>query len=247
MTKPFFRRADDEQMLGRGVYGAAEALRLVNFRRQAGRGNRLSRQTLSRWLRGYDFVVGEVAHRSEPLWTPDYVNDDGLLEISFRDLIELRFVKTFRDIGLGLQTIRRCFERAVEAVKDPRPFSTHKFRTDGKSIFLDITDGMHEGELLDLRSRPNVFRTVIAPSLKDLEFDDAELARWFPLGELRRQVVLDPTRSFGRPIVIAGGVPTEILVEAVAVEGSRERVARLYEVPLPAVLDAVDFEQKLAA
>jgi hypothetical protein len=57
------------------------------------------------------------------------------LEVSFRDLIELRFVKAFRDAGLSLQTIRECFGRAIEAVRDERPFSTLRFRTDGKTIF----------------------------------------------------------------------------------------------------------------
>jgi hypothetical protein len=41
-------------VLGRGVYGAAEALRLINFRRQFEASPRsISRQTIARWLRGY--------------------------------------------------------------------------------------------------------------------------------------------------------------------------------------------------
>jgi hypothetical protein len=74
---------------------------------------------------------------SGPLWIPDYVNDDDTIELSFRDLIELRFVKAFRDVGLSLPTIRECFNRAVEAVEDPRAFSTLRFRTDGSTIFLE--------------------------------------------------------------------------------------------------------------
>jgi hypothetical protein len=48
--------ADD--VLGRGVYGASEALRLINFRRQyeASPKHAISRQTIARWLRGYDYV-----------------------------------------------------------------------------------------------------------------------------------------------------------------------------------------------
>jgi hypothetical protein len=58
-----------EDVLGRGVYGAAEALQLVNFQRtDAGGRQRLSRQTMMRWLRGYDYR----GSHSEPLWRPDY-------------------------------------------------------------------------------------------------------------------------------------------------------------------------------
>jgi uncharacterized protein (DUF433 family) len=234
--------------IGKGVYGAADALRLLNFRREpATPGRSVSRQTVARWLTGYDYKHGEETRHSDPLWRPDYANDDDVLELSFRDLIELRFVKAFRDAGLGLPTIRACFERAVEEVRDERPFSTRKFRTDGRTIFLDITHDVREGELIDLRRKQAVFRTMVAPSLRDLEFDADVLARWYPLGERKRSIVLDPARAFGRPISTEGGVPTEVLANAVAVEGSAEKVARLYEVPLPAVRDAVAFERQLAA
>jgi uncharacterized protein (DUF433 family) len=204
------------------------------------------RQTIARWLQGYDYQVGGERRRSDPLWRPDYANDDDQIELSFRDLIELRFVKSFRDLGLSLPTIRACFRRAVEKVQDERPFSTQKFRTDGKAIFLDITQNVGDGELIDLRHRQRVFRTVVEPSLRDLEFEADAVARWYPLGVLRRSIVIDPARVFGRPLAAEAGVPTEVLVNAVNVEGSVETVARLYEVA-PAVRDAVAFERKLAA
>jgi uncharacterized protein (DUF433 family) len=228
--------------LGRGVYGAAEALRLINFRRRSDVLSRsVSRRTIARWLRGY----AHDGRRSPPLWQSDYAGaDDEAIEVSFRDLIELRFVKAFRDLGLGLPTIRLCFERAVEEVNDARPFSTQRFRTDGKTIFLEITDGVREGELLDLKRRQGVFHRVIAPSLHGLEFDADIVSRWYPAG---KTIVLDPARAFGRPIVAEAGIPTVVISEAVEVEGSAGRVAKLYELPVAAVRDAVMFQQQLAA
>lgn len=235
------------RIFGKGVYSAPEGLRLLNFQRSEGEERKVSRHTVHRWLCGYTFKNDEGEGYSAPLWQPDYAGEGGDLEISFRDLIELRFVKAFRDAGLSLATIRSCFQHAVEAVKDARPFSTQRFRTDGKTIFLESTRDVHEGEMLDLRCRQHVFRTVIAPSLKDLEFDADAVARWFPMGLAHKDIVVDPARAFGRPIVAEGGVPTEILAQAVAVEGSEEQVARLYEVPLAAVRTAVAFEARLAA
>jgi len=105
---------------------------------------------------------------------------------------------------------------------------------------------MQEGRMVDLRKRQNVFRTIVEPSLKDLEFDAAAVARWYPLGIARKSVVIDPTRSFGRPIA-ASGVPTEVLSRAVTVEGSIAKVVRLYDVSTAEVRDAVSFEKRLAA
>lgn len=63
--------APEPDALGRGAYGAAEGLRLLNFSRAPVPGRRkLSRQTLSRWLRGYDFRAGERTGHSDPLWLP---------------------------------------------------------------------------------------------------------------------------------------------------------------------------------
>jgi uncharacterized protein (DUF433 family) len=238
----------EPEVLGRGVYSAPEALKLINFTRHPAPAERhVSRHTVARWLRGYDYERNGETRHSDPLWRPDYANDDDQLEVSFRDLIELRFVKAFRDIGLSLPTIRQCFERAVEEVQDARPFSTQRFRTDGKTIFLDITEDVHEGKLVDLRRRQAVFRRIVEPSLKELEFDASVVARWFPLGLQRRSVVVDPARSFGRPIVAIGGVPTEVLAQAVKIEGSADKVSSLYHVAIAEVREAVHFEQRLAA
>ena len=232
--------------LSRGAYSAAEGLRLLNFSRGSASVRHVSRSTVARWLRGYDFETDAGGGHSEPLWRPDYSNDDDLIELSFRDLIELRFVKAFRDIGLALPTIRECYQRAADEVHDERPFSTQKFRTDGKTIFLEITQGIQEAKLVDLRRRRNVFRTIVEPSLKDLEFDTSAVARWFPLGAARKSVVVDPTRAFGRPIA-ASGIPTEVLSRAVVVEGSVAKVVRLFDVTSAEVKSAVAFERKLAA
>jgi hypothetical protein len=185
-------RTDDA--LGRGAYGAAEALRLINFRRAAAAAQRrMSGQTVVRWLGGRD--------QSQALWRPDFrpIEDDDAFDVSFRDLIELRFVKAFRDAGLSLQTIRECVSRAADIAHDVRPFSTRRFRTDGKTIFFEITNGVREGELADLKRRQNVFHRIVEPSLHDLEFDADVLARWYPLGMSRKSVSSIPTGHLAAP------------------------------------------------
>ena len=128
-----------------------------------------------------------------------------------------------------------------------RTLRARRFRPDGKTVFLDIVRGVGEGEPIDLKQRQRVFKTLVEPSLKSLEFDAEAVARWYPLGPARRTVVLDPARAFSRPVSGEGGVPTRVLTDAVAVEGSPDRVARLYEVPVAVVRDALAFERKLAA
>jgi len=63
----------------------------------------------------------------------------------------------------------------------------------------------------------------------------------------KQSIVVDPARSFGRPIVQKVDVPTDVLAKAVRVEESLSLVAKWYDIPIEAVRAAVEFEERLAA
>ena len=158
---------------GIGIYTAPEAAKMVG----------MGTQTLRRWLLGYDHRGKDSAVRHEPaLWTPQYAADDdaGVL-LGFRDLIEARIVNALRRKRIGLPTIRICMDRAREIVGQEHPFSTSQFKTDGKSIFLQITRDLDEPELIDLKHKQGVFRHVVEPSLADLDFGPEGAERWWLL------------------------------------------------------------------
>lgn len=148
--------------------------------------------------------------------------------------------------GLGLKAIRQCLQFARELVGNDHPFSTRRFKTDGKTIFLESTDQFDHVDLPDLKRRQYVIKDVIDRTFRDLDIDDEAVVRWRPL-DGRATIVIDPARSFGQPIAAESGVPTAVLADAVEAEGSVDRVVRLYEVPLPVVRDALRFEQRLHA
>jgi uncharacterized protein (DUF433 family) len=222
--------------LGIGYYTVPEAARLLE----------MSARSINRWLGGYYYADHGKRVSMEALWTPQLPRIDGHVEIGFRDLIELRFVHAFVKAGLGLKTIRLCLEYARECVDDERPFSTRRFRTDGRTIFLDTLNQHGSNELLDLKRHQYVLARVIESSFKDLDIDSATVTRWRPFRG-KPSIVIDPTRAFGQPIAARTGVPTATLADAVKAEGSIERVVRLFEVSSQVVRDAVNFEKRLLA
>lgn len=222
--------------LGIGYYTGAEAARLLD----------MPSRTIGRWLGGYHYRKDDRRASVAPLWTPQLPRVDGHLELGFRDLIELRFVHAFVRAGLALQTIRRCLAYARECVSDQRPFSTRRFQTDGRTIFLDTLRQSGGNELLDLKQHQYVLGRVIESSFKDLDIDDVTVTRWRPF-KGKDSIVIDPARAFGQPIASQSGVPTISLADAVVAEGSIERVARLYQVSPGVVRDAVSFEKRLHA
>jgi uncharacterized protein (DUF433 family) len=218
-----------QPLFGVGIYTVPEAARITGVRPAR----------IRRWLKGYE--------SSPRVWAPELPEVEGSLALGFRDLIEVRFVDAFRNYGVSWKTLRLAAERASEILQDSHPFSTRRFKTDGRKIFAELVSETGEELLLDLVKSQYGFRQVIGPHLYEgLELDDSKGAvRWYPLSGSRR-VVIDPAISFGQPIVHPEAVPTAILARAAQVEPI-DRVARWYEVDPQAVQDAVEYEELLAA
>jgi len=215
---------------GLGAYTVPEAARLL----------KMTPTRLRRWLYGYDYEGGEGTQPA--LWNPQYDPAvDGHL-IGFRDLVEARIIDGLRRAGFGLQTIRLCIASAREILGDEHPFSTTAFKTDGRKLFLDITGSVEDAMMYDLRSRQRVFREVVLPSLSGLDFGPDVAERWW-LVPGRRTIVADPERSFGQPIIAASGLLTSRAVQEVKAEGTPERVAKLYHLPVRSIRDALRFEE----
>lgn len=230
---------NDAVPLGIGYYTVSEAARLLH----------IPAVNVRRWLGGYTYKRKGQTTTMAPLWTPQLPVTDQHIELGFRDLIELRFVAAFMAQGLSLQTIRACLDTARELVDSDHPFSTRRFKTDGRRIFLETLDRAKDADkkaLLDLKLRQYVLVGVVERTFRDLDFDDDMIARWRPFSG-KGSIVIDPTRAFGQPIVTKGSVPTIAIVGSVAAEGSEKRAAFLYDLPLASVRDAVAFERGLAA
>jgi uncharacterized protein (DUF433 family) len=223
--------------LGTGFYSVPEASRLL----------KTPACNINRWLGGYSYREEDGTSREmPPLWSPQLPKDEDRIELGFRDLIELRFVAAFIEAGLGLKTIRSCLEYARECVQDERPFSTRRFQTDGKTIFLEGLRQSGETEVLDLKKQQYVLRQVIERGFKDLDIDKDAVSRWRPF-QGKKSIVIDPSRAFGQPIAAQYGVPTVTLAEAVEAEGSIAAVSRLFDVPASVLEDALKFEKYLFA
>jgi uncharacterized protein (DUF433 family) len=226
-----------ESLLGIGIYSVAEAARIT----------RVPPEQIRRWLWGYRYTLAGERHQALPLWQPQLpaLGEDKAL--TFRDLIEVQFVHRFRQEGLSLQSIRRTIETATELLHASYPLSSVRFKTDGRRILAQvIEDPSERGYIFDLDTGQYLLEFVLEflyDALEYSEFD--ELLRWWPLGKDRR-VVVDPKRSFGRPIVLEG-VPTSILAGSYRAEGSVHAVARWFEVSEQSVDDALEFEREQSA
>jgi uncharacterized protein (DUF433 family)/DNA-binding transcriptional MerR regulator len=222
-------------VFGIGAYTVPEAARLL----------RLPAGNIRRWVGGYAYRNLSRERMSQPaLWRLQHPKYDNHLELGFRDLIELKFVREFLKVGLSIKTIRFCLEEALTVINDSHPFTTRRFKSDGKTIFFEQIKDTGEAQLLNLKSKQYTLGKIIEQSFKDLDIQDDIVTSWRPF-KGKDSIVIDPNRSFGQPIASQSGIPTVVLAEAVKAEGSIASVARLYEVDTQAIRDAVSFEKIL--
>ena len=222
-------------LIGVGLYSIPEASVLTG----------IPARKIKSWMMGYE---SGSRTKQPPLWkSPVTESIDNT--ISFQDLLEIRFVNAFRQHGVLMPTIRAAVRQASEYFDQDYPFTCRQFQTDGRSIFATVEEKTGDESLIDLVKKQNVFNRVIKPSLyTGIEYDGEESSalRWFPVPKSKK-VVLDPERSFGKPIITTAGITTNALYQSWLAEDQDTRmVASLYEVDTASVDAAVSFEQRIA-
>src|SRR5439155_24896048 len=81
-----------------GIYTVADAARLTG----------VSTGRIRRWLRGYHFRSRKKQYHSRPLWHGQLEPIDNSLALGFLDLIEVRFVDSFRAAGVSWAMLRQA-------------------------------------------------------------------------------------------------------------------------------------------
>lgn len=232
-----------DDLLGRGIYTPAEAARLA----------RIPMDTVRRWVRGYSYALRyrrpSTRKTQPPVVRPHLPLIEGRAALAFLDMIELLVVRALTKEGVPLQRIRRAAEEAREILCISHPFASLPIFTEGRHVFMQIEERAGLRGLMQMgRGGQWVLEAIMADYLHQIEFDpESRLAmRWWPLGKSGK-VLIDPTVSFGAPIVESVGIRTTVLYQAVKLEQSADAVASWYEISADLVAAAVKFEESRIA
>lgn len=214
--------------LGIGLYSYADAARILA----------IHPATLQRWIKPGQGLLARAIPETESILT-------------FQELIELHFIKIFRQENVTLKTILRAAQNAAKLYDTEHPFSVKRFDTDGRTIFATLLEKNNKKEALveDLARGQLVFSTIVKPFFKKLEYgSDAELVRYWPQGRAAG-IVLDPQRCFGKPIDSDSGIATSILYQDSLANPDADagEIGKWYGIDARAVLQAIDYEKSLAA
>lgn len=223
--------ATDTIDLNGGFYTVSEAVRLLGLD---------NAQSVIRWFQ-------PTPGGAEPVIRREYEKIGREHELSFLDLLEVRFVDHFRRQKISLQALRVAARNAREALGVSHPFATSnvKFQTDRKQVFLETAKATGDRLFINLMTNQIEIYEFIEDFLaRDLEFDIAGLARsWKPAPNVAPDVIVSPAFAFGQPVISARRVPTATLFRAwKAEDGMIDTVSRWHGVSAEDVRQAVEFE-----
>ena len=222
-----------DPLLG-GFYTVSEAARLLRIE---------NKQRIYRWLHS--------AGSSDAVIERDYDPLNHSQELSFWDMIEIRFVEHFRSQGLSLQYLRKVATIARKEFSSQHPFALSKaeYLTDRKRIFEQTAEeeGRKIRELLS--GQYEMYDTIETILAKGIAFNPKTFLaeEWHPMPNDCPNVVVNPRYAYGHPVVGKRRVPTAaIFRQWKAEKGDMARVADWWEVDASDINEAIEFEVRLA-
>lgn len=242
-----------DDVIGIGLYAPSEAARYAG----------VSPQKFSRWVFG--------TSSAKPVIEPQ-LGRNGERVVTFLDLAQSLSVNDVRtNIAVPLQKIRDAYIRAKTMHKVEYPFAMDggifafgdlKTKESQKRCELGVfvpkagfgpktQEEFREAVCVQLtgKKRDNLLmHPIIKKFSRRLVFGADGLATEYEVfNKYGHRILIDPNIRFGQPYLEHLGAEAFTLSNAARVEGSPERAARLYRVPLSAVRAAVEYISSLGS
>jgi len=224
--------------LGKGIYALPDASRIL----------KIDSQKMRRWVNGYTYQKNMERRPVGPLFQTEFEHDSDNTVLSFLDLVELLFIKSFVKHGVRIKKIREAAAAAAKLLDTRHPFAVRKMYTDGKEIFAKTARVNNDTSLLDLISKQFQLEEVIGSLLYEcIDFDDYDFAqKWWPLGKTG-DIVLDPSRNMGQPILDKRNVRTGLIYDLFKAKHDINEISEWYELDRAEIEAAIVFEEGLVA
>jgi uncharacterized protein (DUF433 family) len=222
------------------AYRASEAARILA----------LPHSTVQAWCFGHDYrrrdgTPKRFARVVEPADTRRKL-------LSFVNLCELHVLAAIRRRhGVKLEAVRAAVKYVQRELSVERPLATQQFMTNGVGLFVE-----HAGKLLNVSQQgQQALREDFERALTRIEFGrHGGPVVLFPFtreavadADQPRTVLVDPTRSFGRPVLAGVYVRTEVIEQRFSAGDTIAEMAQDYRVPESAIEEALRFERRRAA
>lgn len=162
--------------------------------------------------------------------------------INFLSLIEIKTFFELKDHGVKTQKINIAHDALSVYFNTPYPFAKSTLQTDGVRIMFEDRDALISADP-KLQSK---ISEVIIPFCQKIDYGPDLLAkRYFPKGK-DNSIVIDPKHKFGQPTILHSNILAEVIYGLYLANEQPEFIAKLYEVSVNEVNDAISFYKDVA-
>jgi uncharacterized protein (DUF433 family) len=220
---------DIKPKIGEGIYLVKDVSKILH----------LDYEKVYRWIVGYwggslengiNYTFGEINNRA----------------INFYSLIEFYTFFKLREKGLSSGKIRELHNELSGLLNTPYPFALAQdyfveTRTTkkAKKTFVYYT---YLNSLIKLSAKKQFSFNFLEEFLEKIEFDEHNLAvKFYPLTN-SRNIVVDPKRQFGQPIISGTNIKTQTISSLYEGGETLENISELYKVDIQKIRDAVKFQ-----
>jgi uncharacterized protein (DUF433 family) len=230
-----FKLVDDPGLAP--AYSTAEAAHYLH----------IPEETLRSWVVGRLYPVAGQSKRSRPLI---HLGDPKRQYLSFINLVEAHVLAAIRRRhGVTLPKVRNALDYVRRQFRVEHPLINQALQTDGLDLFIE-----RYGELINAsREGQRAMKEIIGVYLKRIEWDAKGLPiRLYPFtrdtqavvapASDPRVVVMNPTISFGRPVIAGTGIPVSSIYERYKAGDSVAELARDFSLEISAIEEAIRCE-----
>jgi len=200
--------------------------------------------TLSSWIKGRKYPVGKEGELRtfEPvIQRPDPNNSS----LSFMNLIEAHVLSGMRRIeSVPFYIVRKALRTLENEYPSEHPLADHEFYVHGVDLFIKRL-----GEYIPVSGRQFAIKEVLETYLRRIDRDlNKKAIRLYPFIKKESSqdepkfVSIDPLISFGRPVIVGTGVPTDVIAERFYAGDSWDVLAKDYDITPQQVQQALRYE-----
>jgi len=203
----------------------------------------VSTSTFQTWARGYSRHRSDGQPRVARPVVYALPSLDGGRSVPFIGLVEGYVLRAIRRTGVPLQRIRPALDSLAEEIGVPHALASRHLYSDGCEVLYDYAARLGDEVVQSLtvvRSGQNVFPELVEPYLQMVTWDQEDWPTALRLPAFHAtNVVVDPGRSFGRPILDEEGIRVEDILDRFVGGDGLNVVAQDFGVPLRECEDVI--------
>lgn len=210
---------------------------------RASRYLKIPQRTIRNWVSGWKYLIESGERFQEAvikLPNPD------VPVLSFMNLVEAHVLGGMRRLeNVSFTKVRMGLGFLEQQFPSPHPLADRLFETDGVNLFIRELDG-----LINISENGQIeMEAVVSGYLRRIDRNiNAGVLRLYPFLKKEpaidepRRVMIDPLISFGRPVLVGTGVPTDVLAERFYAGDTFDDLAKDYDITPKQVEEAIQYE-----